>query len=235
MLYVFYGTDAVNVRKAAHSFLAEEYEQKGYTIDRIAPEAYEAGMLVDRAGAQSLFSDERTVTVLDTPSEQREVFEDVLEHVEILGESPNSFVLVETGLRAPEKKAFAKHAHKMHEEKADQKKDFNIFSMTDALLRRDKKSLWVLLVRARERGISGEEVVGVLYWQVKMLMLAERTNSPEEAGQKPFVYTKTKKGLSALKAGEPTALSRSLLTFYHEAHLGKQDIDIALERFMLSL
>jgi hypothetical protein len=68
-----------------------------------------------------------------------------------------------------------------------------------------------------------------------MLRLAERTKSAEEAGQKPFVYSKAKRALSAFKEGELDSISRDLLSIYHDGHLGKRDIDLALERWVLTL
>lgn len=233
MLYVFHGNDLIAVRDRAHAFL-QKYAEKGITLEQIAPEEYELGMLVDRAGARSLFAGEQ-VTVLDTPSEKTEVLDDVLECAELLGESQNTFVVIEGALRAPEKNVFTKYAKEIHEEKVAKEKDFNIFSMTDAFLRRDKKSLWVLLQRAKQHGVSDEEVAGVLYWQLKMLMLAERAASASESGQKPFVYTKAKKALEKFENSEPNCLARDLLSIYHDAHLGKQDMSVALERFVLSL
>jgi DNA polymerase III delta subunit len=234
MLYVFYGTDTVEVRNKAHAFL-RTLEEKGRAVEQVSPEDYYEGIFPDRAGGASLFSDV-PVTVIDTPSEDQEIFERVVESAGLLGESPNTFVLIEGTLKAPEKKVFAKYAKELHEEKGGgEKTTFNIFSLTDALLRRDKKSLWVLLMRAEASGVSGEEIIGVLYWQLKALLLASRTSSASEAGLKPFVYTKAKKALAIFKAGEAEKLSRELLSLYHDAHLGKRDMLIGVERLVLSL
>ena len=233
MLFVFYGNDVVAVRNRVHDFLGK-YEKDGYVVERANSENYYEGIYVDFAGSAPLFS-EKQVVVIDTPSEKKEAFESFLSDAELLSESPNTFVLIEGALNASEKKVLKKHAKEFHEEKVSGEECFNLFSITDAFLRRDKKSLWILLNRAWEQGHSGEEIIGTLSWQVKILRLAEGTSSAEEAGQKPFVYSKAKRALSIFKEGELTKMSRDLLSVYHEAHLGKRDMDIALERWVLRL
>lgn len=112
---------------------------------------------------------------------------------------------------------------------------FNTFAMADALARKDKKSLWVLLQNARHHNVSAEEIIGTLFWQLKSLRLAAETSSALEAGMKPFMYTKAKSALGKFAPGELTTLSRTLLSLYHDGHSGKRDIDLALEKFLLTL
>ncbi len=233
MLYAFYGTDVVGVRKEAHEFL-EKYEEKGITIERITAENYVPGSIEDAAGSSSLFWEEQVV-VIDTPSGDKEMFEKVFSILPELKESRNIFVIIEEKLLAPEKKKLQKYAEKSEEQTAAKEERFNVFALTDALLRRDKKSLWILLTEAWRNGLSNEEIIGTLYWQVKILRLAEKTSSAEEAGQKPFVYQKAKRALSKFKEGELTQISRDLLAIYHDGHLGKREADVALEKWVLSL
>ena len=123
----------------------------------------------------------------------------------------------------------------MEEYKAAAAERFNAFGMADSLSRKDKKTLWLQLQDAKQANLSAEEIIGTLWWQLKSMRLAKNTNSAAEAGMKDFPYNKAKRALSAFKDGELESLSRGLLTVYHEGHLGKVDIDIALERWMLTL
>ncbi len=233
MLHIFYGNDVIKVRKRAHELLST-HEENGANIGHISVETFSPGALSDLASASSLFV--RTeVTLIDMLSDDASMFEVFLHEAPLLAVSPNIFVVIEGPLDVVTKKALTPHAKEMVEEKRVAENVFNPFLLPDAFLRRDKKSLWILLAEAWQRGLSSEEIIGTLYWQIKMLRLAERTKNAEEAGQKPFVYDKAKRALGKFKSGELDALSRGLLCVYHDGHTGKRDIDLALERWVLEL
>lgn len=233
MLIAFYGTDTIRVREKAYDFVHAR-EEKGIRAVQITSENFSTGVLEDAAGGTSLFG-EQQLFVIDTPSEDAEMLALVFDNLEMLSESPNTFVLIERGLLASQKKKLEKYAEECTELAADKKNTFNIFSLTEALLRRDKKSLWMLLLKARGAGASDEEIIGTLFWQIKTLRLAERSGSAEETGLKSFSYTKAKRALLKFKEGEIDKLSRDLVTLYHDGHQGKRDLDIALERWVLSV
>ena len=48
-----------------------------------------------------------------------------------------------------------------------------------------------------EDGLSVEEIFGVIAWQLKVLLLAYRTETAKDAGVSPYPYTKAKKYLSS--------------------------------------
>ena len=237
MLYVFTGGDAIAVRACAHRFL-EQYEERGAQVEHIDAEVCTADMLRDRTLAQSLFlsSEVPEVTLLDMPSERAEALEAVLALASELAESPNVFVLLEGKLLASAAKTLKQYATQYEEvASASVSEKFNIFALADALARHDRKSLWVLFLRAQNAGLKPEEIIGTLFWQIKSMRLAARTKNADEAGLKPFVYMKAKRGAAQFKPGELDALSRSLLILYHDAHLGVLDPALALERWVLGI
>ncbi len=233
MLYVFYGNDVIGVREKAHGFLNAQ-GTPGEGAARVSAENYDRGILRDCAQAVSLFAGVQVVCI-DTLSEDSEAFVSLLEDAPFLAQSANVFVVIEGTLLAAPKKVFTECATDMVEVKKGVSEAFNGFALADALLRRDKKSLWILLAEARRNGLGSEEIIGTLFWQLKILRLAERTKSAEEAGQKPFVYNKAKRALSLFKKGELDTLSRDMLALYHDGHMGKRDIEIALEQWVLAL
>ena len=83
--------------------------------------------------------------------------------------------------------------------------------------------------------IRDRELIGILWWQLKTLLLAQKTGNASEAGMKDFPYKKAKQALPNFAAGEVESLSLSLLTLYHQGHSGEVDIDEALELWLLSL
>ena len=91
------------------------------------------------------------------------------------------------------------------------------------------------MLAARQESIADEELIGVIWWQLKSLRLADATVSSIEAGMKDWPYSKAKQSLKNFKPGELSILSDSLLTVYHSARAGRVDMGLALERWILNL
>jgi len=194
---------------------------------------FEVGLLLDALGGSSLFGEPQWY-VLDTPSEKEEFLAEVTDSLAALSESVNTFVILENSLLAPAKKKYTKHTSQIEEFVGEKTERFNTFGMAEALALRDKRKLWVLLQEARLSGLREEEIIGMLWWQLKSLRLAANTHSAVEAGMKDFPYNKSKRALSGFSPGEVVKLSRSLLELYHAGHAGLSDMDIALEEWVLA-
>lgn len=231
MLYVFVGNDVVAVRTEAHEFLsAQESDAVHVTSENYAP-----GMFLDYVNAQSLFGGVPEPVVLDFLSEYEGALETLDEYLPDIAASGRAFVLIDTKPRMAREKLLRSHAvHYEEIEEREEKEKFNTFALADALARKDKKSLWVLLMRARMAGVEAEAIAGVLFWQLKSLRLAAQTASSAEAGMKDYPYKKAKGALKMFKKGEVEELSESLLTLYHKGH-ADSDMDVSLERFVLTL
>lgn len=223
----------VKVRQVAFALVGKE-EAGGVTVTLVDSESFAPGFLNDAVGASSLFG-ETELYVLDTPSGKKDFEEEVKSNLEALGESSNTFVVIEEALLAAPKKQYQKYAESLEEFKGEAKERLNVFSMADALSRKDKKTLWLLLQEAKAAGLSEEEIIGTLWWQLKTLRLAAITNSASEAGMKDFPYQKAKRSLSKFKVGELETMSRNLLFVYHDGHAGVRDLDLALEEWVLTL
>jgi DNA polymerase III delta subunit len=234
MLHVYYGNDVTRVRQKAFEFLQSVVEEDAL-VTKVTPESYGTGMLEELTAGTSLFGGTQVV-LMDTLSEGgADIFAEIIEGLEAMEASVNRFIMIEAALAAAEKKKVEAKATKAIEVTGEKKEKFNAFLMTDALLRKDKKSLWLLLQEAWKQGLSNEEIIGVLFWQIKTLRLVEKTKSAEEAGQKPFVYQKAKRALGSFKEGELDRLSEGLLVAYHDGHMGRVDTGLALEKWVLSL
>lgn len=230
MLAVFFGTDRTAVRDAAKA-----YTDKVDGAVTIVDEAtYINGQIGSSVGAASLFGGSE-VFLLDTPSSDDDFYREVLESLKDMAESANVFVVMEGALLAEPKKKYGKHASVSEEFAAEKAERFNSFGIADALARKDKKQMWVLLQQAKLTGLREEEIIGMLWWQLKALRLAAQTRSPEEAGMKDFPYKKAKQSLNKFADGEVEQLSRSLLELYHHGHQGLRDLDVALEEWVLTV
>ncbi len=233
MLKVYFGNDVIKIRAAAIK-ATEVAVGSGATLVTIDENNYATGIYADATHGASLFGGEQ-VYLIDTPSNDEVMSEDTVNNLESFQESNNLFIIIEATLLAAEKKPYAKYADIIEEFKAVATERFNAFLLADALTARDKKSLWLLLNEAVLSGISPEELIGTLWWQLKSLRLAAVTKSAGEAGMKDFPYNKAKRALGKFKPGEIETLSHSLLTLQHESRLGKRDLDLALERWVLGI
>ncbi len=233
MLHVFFGNDTSAVRMKAHAF-ALPFEKEGVKIARIDADSYETGAIADVVGAVSLFG-EKTLYLIDMPSLDEAFSTEVQELLPSLQESANTFIIIEGKLLAPAKKAFGKYADTLEEITGEKQEAFNVFALADSLSRRDKKMLWLGLCEAKAAGSSSEELIGTLWWQLKTLRLAALTRNAEEAGMKDFPYNKAKRSLSYFKDGDLEKLSSSLLAVYHKGHQGETDIELALEKWTLTV
>ena len=229
MLCVFFGTDRTAIRDAA----LKESDPIG--IPTIIDESsFAQGAIGSATGAASLFGGVECF-LIDTPSGDDEFETEVLNNLAEMAASTNIFVVLESALLADAKKKYNKHATKSEEFTAVKAERFNSFALADALAKKDKKNLWMLLNEAFQAGVRSEELVGILWWQLKTMRLAKVTRSAAEAGMKDFPYNKAKRALPLFKEGEIEALSRSLLELYHHGHQGIRDMDLALEEWVLKV
>lgn len=230
MLTVFFGSDRKKVADTAQ-IKAKAISKSPVTIDE---HGFLPGQFIELVSSSSLFG-EIGVYIIDTPSASSEFYEECLDNMKDMSESANQFFVIEGSLLAPAKKKFAKYAEQIKEFSADKPERFNTFGLADALARRDKKSLWVMIQEAQLVGVKEEEIIGILWWQLKAVRLSATTSSAQEAGLKDYPYRKAKQALNKFSNQEVLNLSHSLLSLYHRGHKGKCDIKLALERWVLSM
>jgi DNA polymerase III delta subunit len=233
MYTVYFGTDRTRVRDAATGYIEKNFPADG-TLTTLEAQSFVSGQIADALGAASLFGGAEWI-VLDTPSGNPDFEEETKSSLKEMSESPNTFIILEGALLAPAKKAYGKYAASTEEFFAEKSERFNTFGMAEALAQKDKRKLWVLLQEARLGGLREEEIIGMLWWQLKSLRLAALTKSADEAGMKDFPYNKSKRALHTFASGEVLALSHSLLELYHAGHSGMQEMDSALEQWVLTL
>ncbi len=232
MYLLYYGSNRHQVRDAATSYIEKNLSPEA-TLTTIDTQNFVPGLVADALGAASLFGGEEWF-VIDTPSANAEYEQEVKESLQELSESGNTFIILEGALLAPAKKQYGKYAQAATEFTSEKIERFNTFAMAEALALKDRRRLWVLLQEARLNGLREEEIVGMLWWQLKSLRLAAVTKSAAEAGMKDFPYNKAKRALAQFTPGEVNKLSQSLLEVYHAGHSGVRDMDLALEEWVLS-
>lgn len=230
MLHLYYGTDTITARSKAVA-VANATET---TVERFESETFVEGMLRDAVESVSLFGDIHTY-IIDTPSMNEEMWLELINLVEVLAESTLLFIVLDANLTAAQVKPLKLHAASVEVCAKDKAEAFNTFALADALANKDKKTLWILFTEAVRHGQSAEEIIGILWWQIKSMRLAQTTNSAQEADMKDYPYNKAKRALRNFKPGELEKISHQLLTIYHEGHGGEKDILVGLEEWVLGV
>ena len=237
MIYLLHGTDTdksrAKMRELADSLRARKPDAAFFRMDA---EHWNAAELVEYCGGQGLFEN-KFIIVLDHLLDDEEIAAILLEQIEVIAASQNIFIILEGEIEADALKKFEKHAAKVQEFSAAKKikgERFNVFSLAEALGKRDRKNLWVLYRRALDEDISAEEIHGTLFWQAKSIALARGAKSAKEAGMKDFPFTKAKgyaNNFSELESGE---LLNNLIRMSHDSRRGLSDLALSLEEFALT-
>ncbi len=242
MLYVLTGTDVDQLHVRRDQVVAAMHKKRpGAEVFAINDENCAPGQLESLIGGSGLFESKYIVLLKDLLG-AKETKETVVKFFADIAESDNAFILTQnlTGVKidAKTKKAIDRHAFKVETVgtgvAAVKPQTFNTFALADALGGRDKKQMWVLYQQAILSGSAPEEIHGILFWQMKSMLLASQTTSAGDAGLKPFVYNKAKKFAGNYKLEELKNLTQSLVSEYHESRRGGLRLRDRVEKWMLS-
>lgn len=244
MIYLLHGADMDKSRaKMREMSDALRKKQPDAAYFRMDAEHWNQAELEEYCGGQGLFSN-RFVIVLDRLLENEEIAPVLLEQIEVVAASPNIFIVLEGKMDKDSLKKLEKHAEKVQEFEetaaqkavtAKSKERFNVFSLAEALGKRDRKNLWVLYRRALDEDIAPEEIHGTLFWQAKSIALARQAKSAKEAGMKDFPFTKAKGYANNFSEKETGELLNRLIRMSHDSRRGKADISLALEELALTI
>ena len=251
MIYLLYGEDTMSARAKAHELISVLQKKKpNAAFFTMTADNCDASKLQEFAGGQGLF-EQKYIVFLDRVLETAEAKEAFLDCLKTVSESDNIFVMLEAKLDKATLTKIEKKAEKVQEfafsagVQTVTKKDvgdrpatipqFNIFVLSDALGKRDKKNLWVWYQKALLSDIPPEEISGTLFWQVKSMLVARESKTALESGLNPFVFQKSKTYEKNYPGDILPKLSEKLVSIYHDAHRGKGDFAVALERLILSL
>ena len=240
MIYLFYGNDIDKVRQKANGVVESLLKKRpDASLFRLNSDTWQEAAFDEYVGGQGLFV-QKYIVVLDRLFEKKEIKEYVVDRLKALKTSDNIFIVLEGDLDKATLGKFEKTAEKVQnfgEEKSptNKKVAFNMFAITDALGARNQKRLWLLYQQALRNNVVSEELHGILFWQIKSILLALTSKDAKEAGLNPFVYTKAKNYAKNFTLTELKKISSQLVVIYHQAHRGEVDFDSALEKFFLSI
>ena len=208
MLYLFSGDDAQKKNLSCEKFIKSL--PKGIETFFISKNGFDPTQVESFYSGASLFAASSAV-VLERLLEYEEARDFILDKLKLMGESSNHFVFLEGKLNKVTLDAFKKARAEINvfERPEEKKERFDNFLLANTFANKDKLNTWIYFRQAVERGVSLEELVGVLFWKIKdTLLKRDFTKFPEEQ-LKDFVARLSyllpearKKGLDAESALE---------------------------------
>ncbi len=209
MLYTIVGT-GTNVRERARKELAG----LGAITRRLyAEDVSDLEHLID---ISSLFGDVsiiECVQLLDNATAKERVY-DLLEK---MSDSQTIFIIDEPFADANKTNKLAKFSKKIFDAREEKAKDFEVFTLVDHFVKRDKKNAWATWLILKEKNES-EAIQGALWWKFTQVWQGVLEG-------KRALFTKK----------ECEEFGGRLLRAAVLAHKGERDIDEELEKLILSL
>ncbi len=237
MLYVLYGSDSIKTRKKLHELLdSAKKKRPSAELFRINSENWSESLFDELISSQGLFEQKYTV-VLDNVFEKKDAKAYIVDRLEEVNNSDQIFLMLEGGIDVATLKKIERNSKQVQEfKKPESKKPFyNIFSVTDGLLEKDKRKLWVSYVDAIKKGSVPEELHGIFFWQVKNMILASRAKSAVDAGLTPYAFKNALSGSRNYRTEELVKMSEELVDMTHRVRQGEGDMDVMLEKWVLGV
>ncbi len=211
MIYLFAGNDTKSKRRAYEKFSTLYSEVETFSV--IKNDFNEKQVESFYSGSGLFF--EKCVVYFENVFENTDAREFILNHLAEMSASANTFVFLEGHLLKPALDAFKKARAELNifeipKEKAEK---YDNFKLANAYAAKDKLNLWIFYRQAVEKGVKLEELVGVLFWKAKDMILKRNFSK--------FSLTELKNFTTKLSYLLPEARAE-----------GKSD-EIAMEQFLL--
>lgn len=205
-MYLYIGTD----REKARAKMAADIAKAAKEADIIRiTDAHTLDDLKTALRGGGMFA-KRHILIFENTNANPEMRESLLDALEEGIAAP--VFIFEEKLLVAERKRFEKYAEKVEKFDAPKKeRDGSIFAIANALRAGDKKALWVSYMREIAKGGAPEAIHGVLFWGAKDAFL--KSGGKDERTRR---------------------LVADLAALPHEARRRGEDLEYALERFVLS-
>lgn len=212
MIYLFSGDDAKNKILSYEKFIKDvPANAQIFFVNR---NNFDSTQIESLYSGSSLFSAVCAV-VFQGILEHNETRDFVLEKMEQMGKSANTFVFIEGKLNKSTLDEFKKARAEINifELPKEKKEKYDNFLVANAFANKDKLNTWIYFRQAVDAGVSLEEIVGVLFWKTKDSLLKRNFSKFSEEQLKTFIVRLSYLLPEARKAGldAETALERFLL------------------------
>lgn len=173
MIYLFCGDDTKNKLSSYEKFLKSIPEgTENFFINRNDFNKMQIESLYSGSGL--FFA--RSAAIFSNIFENEETRDFILEKLELMSQSPSSFVFLEGKLNKPILDSFRKVGPEgrelfIFELPKEKKEKFNNFLVANAFEKKDKLNMWIYFRQAMSRGVGMEEIIGVLFWKIKDMII----------------------------------------------------------------
>ncbi len=212
MIYLFSGDDTKNKVLSYEKFIKSI--SAGTEVFSISRNTFDPMQVESLYSGASLFS-ALCVVVFVGILENEETRSFVLEKLDLMGGSNNSFVFLEGKQNKAVLDLFKKARAEINifELPKEKKEKYDNFLVANAFANKDKLNTWIYFRQAMDAGVSLEEIVGVLFWKIKDLILKRNFSKFTEQQLKDF--------------------AARLSCLLPEARKEGKDAEAALEQFLL--
>ncbi len=189
MIYLFTGDDTKNKLSNYEKFI------------KSVPESTERFFInrndFDRVQIESLYSGsglffEKSIVIFSNIFDYEETRDFILEKLKLMSESANSFVFLEGKLNKPILDTFSAIESKkvqlnIFELPKAKKEKYDNFLVANAFATKDKLHTWIYFRQAIDKGVGMEELIGVLFWKIKDMILKKNFNKFSEKQLKNLI------------------------------------------------
>ncbi len=180
MIYLFSGDDVKNKLSNYEKFIKSA--PIGAEIFYINRNSFDPAQIESFYSGASLFSVLSAVVFQDI-FEYEETRDFILNKLELMEKSANSFIFMEGKLNKSTLDAFKKTLPgdrqvapfvNIFELPKEKKEKFYNFLVANAFEQKDKLNLWIHFRRAMDKGVGMEELIGVLFWKIKDMIMKKK-------------------------------------------------------------
>ncbi len=190
MIYLFSGED-IKSKLASHEKFIKSLP-KGIEVFSIGKNDFDFMQIESFYSGSGLFSPKSAI-VFTNIFEREDIRDFILEHLGDMEKSENYFIFSEGKLLKPMLDAFKKAGVKPDRisifdavgTKGKTEK-FNSFLLANAFGSKDKLNLWIYFRQAMDKGVSLEELSGVLFWKAKDMLIKQSYGKFSEPELKDF-------------------------------------------------
>lgn len=186
MIYLFTGDDTINRNKAYEKSLKDFND---LPLIHINKNNFSTETIESLYSDANLF-DPKSIIVFSYLLEDKNINEFILNKLEFFASSNNIFIFLENRLLKPITDKFKKNESEVFvfELKKIEKEVFNNFLLANAFGDKDKVLLWLYFRQATLKGVALEELVGVLFWKVKDMILKKNFFKYKEKDLKEIAF-----------------------------------------------
>jgi len=191
MIYLFYGDDTKNKHASYGKFIKSMSAQTNASADTqrffIGKNDFNPMETESFYSGSGLFFT-KCVVIFTNIFEKEETLNFVLNKLVLMNESSNDFIFLEGILNKSIVDVFKKARAEINafELPKEKKEKFNNFLLANALGNKDKLNLWIYFRQAMDKGVEMEELIGVLFWKAKDMLLKKNFSKFSESELKSF-------------------------------------------------